>query len=116
MLSCWCYNPEKRPKFSDLAEFISKILGKTELEYYIDLNTPYLQANEIRFNSGETDYLAMLRSPNCQAPSLTVDHLSEKYSPVSLDKRFTTTNDLYFATNTSEKSFALNTFKTNDLN
>lgn len=79
MLSCWYCNPEKRPKFSDLEKIISKILGKTKSDHYIYLNEPYLEANERRFNSGETDYVALLSSPDYEAPRAPVNDLQENY-------------------------------------
>lgn len=128
MLSCWCCNPEKRPKFSDLEKMISKILGKTESDYYTDLNAPYLEANESRFNSGETDYLAMLGPPDYHAPAIPVNVLREKYFPFltqSPDETLTATNGLYVSSetpkltkkvlNTSELPIALQTFKRNNL-
>ena len=73
MLSCWCLVPEKRPKFNELEKNIAKILGEIKSEHYIDLNEPYLEANANRFNSGDIDYLALLGSPDTQAPSVPVN-------------------------------------------
>lgn len=128
MLSCWYCNPDKRPKFCDLENNISKIIGKTELEHYVDLNEPYLEANESRFNSGETDYLALLGSPDCPAPSVPVNELREKFFPFlvkSLDDTLKATNDLYVANNTpllskkilntEERPIPLRSFKPNNL-
>lgn len=129
MLSCWCFNPDKRPKFSDLENIISKIIGKTELEHYVDLNEPYLEANKSRLKSGETDYLALLGSPDCPAPSVPVNALREKYFPFlikSSDDTLTAINGLYVANNTpilsrkflntEERSIPLMSFKPNNLN
>lgn len=129
MLSCWRCNPEKRPKFNDSEKSLSNILGKTESKHYIDLNEPYLEANESRFKSGETDYLALLGPPDCHAPPVPVDDLQEKYLPFlakpTVDT-LTSTNGLHVGSvtskssrkvfNTSEQSFALKKFKGNDLN
>lgn len=129
ILSCWCCNPEKRPKFSDLERTISQILGKSDSEHYVDLNEPYLEANESRFNSGETDYMALLGSPDSQAPSVPVNELREKYFPFlakSLDDTLIATNGLYVTSetpklnkkglNTSTQSITLKTFRRNNLN
>ncbi|XP_055301547.1 uncharacterized protein LOC129568055 [Sitodiplosis mosellana] len=125
MLSCWCVDPEKRPKFSDLETSISKIIEETKSEYYIELNEPYLEANANRFNSGETDYLAILGSPDSQAPSVPLN-LMEKDHFSFLTKRpggtSIATNGLHVASDalSSSKrvpntSIDLKTFKTNNL-
>ncbi|XP_055305941.1 basement membrane-specific heparan sulfate proteoglycan core protein-like isoform X2 [Sitodiplosis mosellana] len=124
MLSCWRLKPETRPTFSDLEQSISKILGNAESDHYVDLNEPYVEANESRFNSGDTDYLAMLGSPNCQAPSVPVNVLREKYFPFlakSPDDTLTAINGLYVESDTpksnkknhnnSETSIQLQSFK-----
>lgn len=127
ILSCWRCNPEKRPKFNDLETALSNILEKIESKHYIDLNEPYEMANEFRFNSsGETDYLALLQSPDSQAPSVPVNALREElFSTKQNDDKLTATNDLYMKTNTlglsknipntSEESVSLRIFKSNDL-
>lgn len=68
MLSCWSAIPENRPKFHELEKIISKLIGERKSQLYIDLNRPYLKANAKRFKSDRPDYLALLASPNCQAP------------------------------------------------
>ena len=99
MLSCWFCNPEKRPKFSELEKSISKILGQSLSDHYIDLNEPYIEANETRFNSDETtDYLALLSPPESQAPPVPVNELREKYFPFltkSSNDTLTATNGIY---------------------
>ncbi|XP_055301868.1 vascular endothelial growth factor receptor 3-like [Sitodiplosis mosellana] len=98
MLSCWCCNPEKRPKFSELEKIISEMVGNNVSDHYIDLNEPYVEANENRFNSGETDYLALLKSPDSQAPPVPMNVLREKYFPFiakTSDDTLIATNGIY---------------------
>lgn len=84
MLSCWYCNPEKRPKFSNLERKLLKILGKSKSDHYIDLNKPYLEANETRFNSGETDFLALLNSPECSATQTPINELhNREFEPLA---------------------------------
>ncbi|XP_055298873.1 vascular endothelial growth factor receptor 1-like isoform X16 [Sitodiplosis mosellana] len=68
MLSCWCTNPESRPLFDDLEKSVSKLLENGVAEHYIDLNEPYLKSNVSHFNEGQTDYIALMGAPDCQAP------------------------------------------------
>lgn len=68
MLSCWGANPESRPLFDDLEKSISKLLEDGVAEHYIDLNEPYLKSNVSNFNTGQTDYIALMGAPDCQAP------------------------------------------------
>lgn len=68
MLSCWCANAESRPLFDSLEKSISKLLENGVAEHYIDLNEPYLQSNITNFNEGQTDYLALMGSPDCPPP------------------------------------------------
>lgn len=68
MLSCWCANPESRPLFDDLEKSISKLLESGVAEHYIDLNEPYLKSNVSHFTEGQTDYIALMGAPDCQAP------------------------------------------------
>lgn len=68
MLSCWGANPESRPLFDALENSISKLLENGVADLYIDLNEPYLKSNVSNFNSGQTDYLALMGPPECQAP------------------------------------------------
>lgn len=126
MLSCWRLNPEKRPKFNDLEKCIGKILGTADSEQYTDLNEPYMKANKFRFNSGETDYLALQGAPNSQAPSVPVNALREKYFPF-LSKmpgiKIAATNGLEKSAPKLSKQFpktlkqpiTLRTFKTNSI-
>lgn len=107
MLSCWCYNPEKRPNFRELEENISEILGEQKAEYYIDLNEPYLKANAHRLNSGETDYLALLKSPDLQAPSVPTHLAVQKrvsFSSKDPNGASTSTNDFNGANNIPKSS------------
>lgn len=69
MLSCWYANPESRPLFDSLEKSIAKLLEGGVAEHYIDLNEPYLQSNVSNLNAGQTDYLALMGPPDCQAPS-----------------------------------------------
>ena len=127
MLSCWRLNPETRPKFCELEHSISKILGKTEADYYVELNEPYVQSNENRFRYGGTDYLAMLGSPDCEAPPVPVNVLREQHFPFlakSLDDTLMATNGLYVESDTpkssrkvlqnTERSIPLRSFKPNN--
>lgn len=68
MLSCWCANPESRPLFDELEKSISKLLESGVADHYIDLNEPYLRSNVSNFNEGQTDYIALMGAPDCQAP------------------------------------------------
>lgn len=68
MLSCWCANPESRPLFDDLEKSVSKLLENGVAEHYIDLNEPYLKSNVSNFNTGQTDYIALMGAPDCHAP------------------------------------------------
>lgn len=106
MLSCWYFKPEKRPKFNQLEDEISKILGKLDSQHYIDLNAPYLEANQSRFNSGKTDYLALLKSPDCQAPHVPVNKFQQYLHVLAEhpDDTQTATNDLYVVNDTLESS------------
>lgn len=69
MMSCWKEKPEERPPFNKLEEILTKILGPIDADYYIGMNEPYDEANNERFNSGQTDYLALLGAPDYPAPS-----------------------------------------------
>ena len=120
MLSCWCFTPGKRPKFNVLGKMISQILGEIKSEHYINLNEPYLEANANRFNSDQIDYLALLPSPNCQAPCVPLnvaegENLSFLINPRNEVEQ--PTKMFHAASNTfeiSNDSVALETFKTND--
>lgn len=68
MLSCWYANPESRPLFDSLEKSIGKLLESGVAEHYIDLNEPYLQSNITNLNEGQTDYLALMGSPDCPPP------------------------------------------------
>lgn len=68
MLSCWYANPESRPLFDDLEKSVSRLLENGVAEHYIDLNEPYLRSNVSNFNTGQTDYIALMGAPDCQAP------------------------------------------------
>lgn len=68
MLSCWRVSPESRPSFNDIENSFSKMLESNVAEHYIDLNEPYLKSNETNFGRGQTDYIALMGSPDCQAP------------------------------------------------
>lgn len=70
MLSCWRVNPESRPMFDDLEKSVLELLDKNVADHYIQLNEPYLQSNVKNFESGKTDYVALMAVPNFQAPSI----------------------------------------------
>lgn len=119
MLSCWSCNPEQRPTFNDLESSISKLIGKTEAEHHIDMNEPYLEANEKRISSGETDYIAAWGSRN--APRMSVSLLREKYFPFLSklpDNKFSLAivSDALKPRKVSLDTLALKTFKSNRLN
>lgn len=67
MLQCWQLVPETRPLFDQLEDSISKLIEKDIAKHYTDLNDPYLKENA-RNLDGKTDYLALLGSPDSQAP------------------------------------------------
>lgn len=127
MRSCWDCVPEKRPAFNRLEGDIAKILGKSDLEHYEDLSEPYLQANVCRCDGGNTDYFALLKSPDSQAPTVPGNELRRKFFPFvqSQSNTFATTNNLYVdsdnlkidkkSVNSSEKSQALRTFNISNL-
>ncbi|XP_055305923.1 vascular endothelial growth factor receptor 3-like [Sitodiplosis mosellana] len=69
MLSCWQLIPKSRPLFDKLEEEITKMMDRSVSEHYIIMNEPYLEVNVNRFSSGQTDYFALLGSPDCQSPS-----------------------------------------------
>lgn len=68
MLSCWGANPESRPMFNSLEKSIASLLESGVAEHYIDLNEPYLKSNVSNFDGGQTDYLALMGTPDCLAP------------------------------------------------
>lgn len=70
MLQCWCAHPESRPLFDSLEKSLGKLLESGVAEHYIDLNEPYLQMNVNNFTEGQTDYLALMAAPECQAPAI----------------------------------------------
>lgn len=76
MLSCWCAHAESRPLFDELEKNISKLLESGVAEHYIDLNEPYLKSNISNFNSGQTDYIALMGAPDCQAPGLPNNYVN----------------------------------------
>lgn len=70
MLSCWKLIPKSRPLFHKLEEKIIKMMDKSVSEYYIVINEQYLKENVNRFIYNQTDYIALLGSPNSQSPPI----------------------------------------------
>lgn len=70
MLSCWQRFPESRPLFNNLEESLSRIMDQGVSEHYISLNEPYLLSNASQFESGNTDYYALMSSPDLPSPSI----------------------------------------------
>lgn len=68
MLACWKVIPERRPLFDELEEHISNMMDRNATEQYIAMNEPYLKMNAIHLNN--TDYIALLGSPDCESPSI----------------------------------------------
>ncbi|XP_037049515.1 vascular endothelial growth factor receptor 1-like isoform X2 [Bradysia coprophila] len=71
MLNCWNVNAETRPTFNDLEEKFGKILKDGQAEHYIDLNQQYVAMKPNYFQQSETDYKALLESPETMAPLYT---------------------------------------------
>ncbi|XP_020798924.1 vascular endothelial growth factor receptor 1 isoform X4 [Drosophila serrata] len=69
MLECWRKNPESRPLFNELEKRFATMLGEDVANHYLDLNNPYLQSNMEYMKNQQTDYLALMGSPDELAPS-----------------------------------------------
>ncbi|KPU73300.1 uncharacterized protein Dana_GF15270, isoform B [Drosophila ananassae] len=69
MLECWRKNPESRPLFNALEKRFANMLGEDVANHYLDLNNPYMQSNLEYMKKQETDYLALMGSPDEVAPS-----------------------------------------------
>ena len=41
MISCWKYNPEERPRFSDLVQFVEEIMKP--LAGYLDFSSAFVE-------------------------------------------------------------------------
>lgn len=91
MLQSWSANPESRPSFEDLTKNLSKLMENGLAEHYIDLNEPYMKVNATNFTDGQTDYLAMMAVPDCQAPPVPL-YVNGNVSPK--DTREITMNGL----------------------
>ncbi|XP_055921707.1 vascular endothelial growth factor receptor 1-like isoform X2 [Eupeodes corollae] len=68
MLECWSANPESRPLFHELEKKFARLLGDEVTSHYVDLNEPYLKINTEHQQQSETDYLALMGSPDEMAP------------------------------------------------
>ncbi|XP_073825361.1 PDGF- and VEGF-receptor related isoform X20 [Musca autumnalis] len=68
MLECWSTNPERRPLFNVLKERFGHMLGEEVASHYMDLNEPYLRVNTEYMKRNQTDYLALMGSPDEMAP------------------------------------------------
>uniref|UniRef100_A0A1I8MMD5 Protein tyrosine kinase n=1 Tax=Musca domestica TaxID=7370 RepID=A0A1I8MMD5_MUSDO len=68
MLECWRTNPESRPLFNVLKERFGQMLGEEVASHYMDLNEPYLRVNTEYMKRNQTDYLALMGSPDEMAP------------------------------------------------
>ncbi|XP_031631901.1 vascular endothelial growth factor receptor 1-like isoform X3 [Contarinia nasturtii] len=97
MLSCWCANPESRPLFDDLEKSVSKLLESGVAEHYIDLNEPYLKSNVSNFTTGQTDYMALMGSPDCQAPRTPNNYVNSHIIAMQPPPDGTTTKPNYLA-------------------
>lgn len=64
MLKCWSVHPESRPLFDELVKSLGNLLANGVAEYYIGLNEPYVQMNATNFAERQTDYLAIMASPD----------------------------------------------------
>lgn len=73
MLQCWYVNPDVRPFFTDLEKQLEKFLEAGVADHYVDLNQQYLQANETNYCNKNTDYSAILSTPQYPAPSVPLD-------------------------------------------
>lgn len=73
MYSCWYVCPKSRPMFDALEQTIYKLLETNVAEHYVFLNEIYLKANANSFDIGQTDYLALMASPDYPAPSAPND-------------------------------------------
>lgn len=73
MYSCWNEHSNLRPLFGNLEQTIYKLLDENVAEHYVVLNDLYVKCNAIPFSNGNTDYLAMMASPDCLAPSIPSD-------------------------------------------
>ncbi|KAH8325621.1 hypothetical protein KR067_002519 [Drosophila pandora] len=69
MLECWRKNPESRPLFNALEKRFANMLNEDVANHYLDLNNPYMQSNLEYMKKQETDYLALMGSPDEVAPS-----------------------------------------------
>ncbi|XP_055840031.1 vascular endothelial growth factor receptor 1 [Episyrphus balteatus] len=68
MLECWSANPESRPLFHELEKKFARLLGDEVTNHYVDLNEPYLKINTEHMQQSDTDYLALMGSPDEMAP------------------------------------------------
>lgn len=46
MTSCWKAEPTLRPKFNELAEIFSQIIGKDGVKHFDEMNTENLSTND----------------------------------------------------------------------
>lgn len=69
MLDCWNAKPTVRPSFTRLAEKLGSMLEESVRQHYVDLNDPYLVMNTQRLEEVKTDYLDMVRQPDCEEAS-----------------------------------------------
>ncbi|XP_055307327.1 platelet-derived growth factor receptor alpha-like [Sitodiplosis mosellana] len=92
MLSCWRVNPELRPSFDGLGRSISMLLDTSVTERFVNLNEPYLKANVAKYESGKTDYIALMGTPNFQAPPIpsVPAALSDQSAPSTSTLEFNT--------------------------
>lgn len=87
MLNCWATKPESRPLFGELERRLGAFLHDSvkdvslhnffihfkfepslNFQHYLDLNEPYLLANENNYQTGRPDYLTQLSCPTNEAP------------------------------------------------
>lgn len=62
MFSCWDKDPESRPTFNELENSISNCIEASIIQRFIDLNEPFLEENSSHFQSGQIDYMGMMRN------------------------------------------------------
>lgn len=82
MLKCWRVRPESRPRFYHLVKSLGDLLESGVAEHYINLNEPYVRMNPNNFAKGQTDYLALMASPDSPAPPVPqIDTSTQEVAP-----------------------------------
>ena len=73
MGSCWRLDPAKRPKFSDLEDFLAHPLEPAMRQRYVDLNEVHVQERAARSHR-VADYLNLVADVQYLPPSLSDYH------------------------------------------